>query len=167
MSSGIVISVPKEVEMTKPAFAGEFEFKLTVRIFGASTVKDAKITYTYTPDWPYYDTALREEKLGNSRFGLGLLVLGNPIPRLTKAVRRSAKPRWIRCDSLLLAGVLGGMVLTQLEARIEHEVRVKDRQNRLAITLRRLAQKPQHGRILFAEVGREGVSFNGFGEGVT
>ena len=118
--------------MTTPAFTGEIEFKLTVRMFDESVVRKAKITYVYTPDWPHYDTTSRMERVRESMIGFGLSVLANPIPSMIRPSRSARKePRWVRCDQLLNAGVLRRKVYDHILGHIEREAEDTDRANRV------------------------------------
>lgn len=38
-----------------PAFKGEHEFDLTIAFLGKSVTRKAKIVYSHTPEWEYYD----------------------------------------------------------------------------------------------------------------
>jgi hypothetical protein len=38
-----------------PAFKGRLEFELTFELFGKRVTRQARVDYSYTPDWEYWD----------------------------------------------------------------------------------------------------------------
>lgn len=118
--------------MMKPAFTGEFETELSVTLFGETVSRSAKVTYRYTPAWPHFDMETRVERDDDVLFGLGLKILGPPIPNFRSGKMRSKPPgHWLRCDALLAAGVLHPRIYDDLRARIEQEALATDRRNRI------------------------------------
>jgi hypothetical protein len=118
--------------MKKPAFTGEIPVDLTIGLFGETVARQATLTYSYTPEWSHYDPIAHTEQVGDFAFGLGLLVLADPIPQMPLSAKRKSPPsRWIRCDKLLYAGVIAKDAYDQLLVRIEREAINADRINRV------------------------------------
>lgn len=119
--------------MKKPAFTGEIPFDMTIGMFGESVVRKATLTYSYTPEWPYYDAVSHTELVADFSFGLGLLLLADPIPQMpwSATSKKTPPPRWVRCNRLLDAGVIAKEPYDLLLVRIEREAVNADRVNRV------------------------------------
>ncbi len=122
--------------MASPPFTGTIEFVLSMRAFDERTARKARVTYAYTPLWPYFHIPSRTEKIDNSRLDLGLTLLA--VPRAGRS-RNGPPPAgesyWIPIGQLLTVGVLRPKVFEQLRARIDVEAQQTDRRNRISAGL--------------------------------
>ena len=116
--------------MTKPPFSGSIEFKLTIRAFDQSVIRQAMVNYPYTPAWSYYHVSSRQERTGDGHLDFGLSLLA--VPRLDRnrtAPSFTKEPYWVPVGQLLAVGVLRSSIYDELRARIDAEAHHLDRTN--------------------------------------
>ena len=119
--------------MTKPPFSGSIEFKLTIRAFDVSVIRQAMAIYTYTPTWHYYDVPSRQERNGVGYLDFGLSLLAIPRSDRKRTAPSSTKePYWVPVGQLLSVGVLRTSIYDQLHLRIDTEAQRLDRANRIS-----------------------------------
>jgi hypothetical protein len=117
-------------------FSGLIEFKLTIRAFDERVIRRARVDYTYTPTWPYYDARSREERAGSPCLDFGLSLLAVPrADRNRSPVPPNNQPYWVPVSQLLTAGVLRTQVYDQIRARIDAEALSLDRGSRVSAGL--------------------------------
>ena len=117
----------------KPPFTGSIEFKLAIRALDERVIRLARVSYTYTPPWPYYHARSHKEQTGTLRLDLGLTLLAIPRQdRKRNAPTESREPYWVPLGQLLTVGVLRAKVYDQLLARIDNDALDMDRENRIA-----------------------------------
>lgn len=122
--------------MTAPPFIGTIEFVLSIRAFDESTARKARVTFAYTPNWPYFHVPSRTEKMDNQGLEAGLTLLAIPRAGRRRAGPPTAgEPYWLPVGQLLTVGVLRPKVLEQLRARIDTEAKQADRRNRISAGL--------------------------------
>jgi hypothetical protein len=122
--------------MTTPPFSGSIEFKLTIGAFDKRVVRNALVTYTYTPSWSYYDVGSRKEQAGDPWLEFGLSLLAIPRADRNRSISAHSNiPYWVPAGQLLTVGVLRTQIYDQLRARIDGEALNLDRDNRVSAEL--------------------------------
>lgn len=122
-----------------PGFTGVFEFELAFELFGQRIVRKARIDYSHTPDWEYYDLHRRELMNGWDMSSFGMEVLVDPSGERQdeattgKLLRRKAKPEWVKID-ILNVGVLPNTLIDDIYARIDQLARAEDAERRARLT---------------------------------
>ena len=130
--------------MTNPPFSGSIEFKLAFRAFDESVIRKARVTYAYTPPWPYYHVRSCQERNDQLRLDLGLTLLALPRSDRSRTGRPPTnEPYWVPLGQLLTVGVLRTKVYDQLCMRIDTESLNTDRDNRRSAGLP-LPPLPEH-----------------------
>lgn len=122
-----------------PGFTGVFEFELAFELFGQRVVRKARVDYSHTPEWEYYDLNRREVMTGWDMSSFGMEVLVDPsVERQDEAttgklLRRKAKPEWVKID-ILNVGVLPNTLIDEIYARIDDLARAEDAARRARLT---------------------------------
>ncbi|WP_428667621.1 hypothetical protein [Reyranella sp.] len=122
--------------MSTPPFSESIEFKLTIRAFDERVIRTARVDYTYTPSWPYYDARSHAERAGSPCLDFGLSLLA--VPRSDKNrsfALPTNQPYWVPVGQLLTVGVLRSQVYDQIRARIDAEALSLDRSSRVSAGL--------------------------------
>lgn len=123
----------------QPGFKGKIEFELVFELFGQRVTRQARIDYSHTPEWEYYDLNKRELMVGWDSSSFGMEVLVEPsgdrhdVASTGKLQRRKAKPEWVKIDILGL-GVLPNTLIDDIYARIDKLARQEDDERRLHLT---------------------------------
>jgi hypothetical protein len=132
----IVISITKGIEMAKSPFSGSIEFKLVIRAFGVSVIRQAMALYTYTPAWSYFHVLSGQERTDHSHLDFGLSLLAVPrSDRKRTAPSPIQDPYWVPVGQLLAVGVLRMSIYDQLHLQIDTEAQRLDRANRISAGL--------------------------------
>jgi len=122
--------------MTSQPFAGTIEFVLSIRAFDESTARKARVTFAYTPHWPYFHVPSQTEKTENQRLEAGLMLLAIPrAGRRRTGPPTAGEPYWLPVGQLLSVGVLRPKVFELLRTRIDIEAQEADRCNRISAGL--------------------------------
>lgn len=115
----------------KSPFTGSIEFKLAIRAFDERVIRLARISYMYTPPWPYYCARSGKERVGPPKLDLGLTLLAIPRQdRKRSSSVTSREPYWVPLGQLLTVGVLRAKVYEELRARIDNDAIDTDRRSR-------------------------------------
>jgi len=116
--------------MTKPAFVGEFETPVTLRLLGDELIRDVKVEYGYTPRWPYYSVRRRSVVSGEYQFGLSICVLPEAgIDGKRADVLSTAEEQWA-LSQMLAIGVLKPDLHEQIRSHVDDIAKRQDRENR-------------------------------------
>lgn len=122
--------------MSVPPFSGSIEFKLTIRALDERVNRQARVNFTYTPSWPYYDVQSCKERAGEPDLDFGLSLLAVPRSDRNRSFSSPARaPYWVPVNQLLTVGVLRTPVYDQIRARIDAEALGIDRRNRTSAEL--------------------------------
>ena len=122
--------------MPQPPFSGSIEFKLTIRALDERVIRRARVNYTYTPTWSYYDVRSCKERAGEPVLDFGLSLLAVPRSDRNRSFSLPARsPYWVPVNQLLTVGVLRTPVYDQIRARIDFEAMGIDRRNRASAGL--------------------------------
>ena len=125
-----------ELEMMRyshehPAFEGTLEFDLTFTLIGHTVTRKARVVYSMTPEWKYYDLQKKRVVQGWEGSTMGLEVLAGwniddeEIVVAGKRSKRKNTPVWTKID-LVEYGVLSDDVWTELENLIEKQCHEED-----------------------------------------
>jgi len=120
-----------------PAFTGELHFELEMQLFGHRVVRQARVVYTHTPEWEYYDLVQKQlmPGWGSSSYHFEVLVVPTGgqviVGRRVLRNRRKVKPCWTTID-LVVDGLLPDAVDDDVFDRIDEDARRQDAQRREA-----------------------------------
>jgi hypothetical protein len=117
--------------MTTAPFTGSIDFKLAIGAFDVRVLRKARLTYAYTPAWPYYDVRSGKERTGEFQLEVGLSILALPRSDRSRTSDIPAKRHWAPLGQLLAIGILSTRVHHQLRCRVDAEARDADRRNRV------------------------------------
>ena len=123
-------------------FSGIVEFDLTMSLLGKTVTRKARIHYTHTPDWAYFDPQKNQDVLlynegGTYRLEVQSLVEGvvhytgeDAIER-GRTIRRKPAPDWEKCDDLIEWGIWTDEMWDAIDKLIDKDCRRIDQLNRL------------------------------------
>jgi hypothetical protein len=100
-------------------FKGEIPFELTLRLWGKTVKRKAKVVFAHAPDGQYYCTGSKtlKESIISTRWHIEVLT----VPR-DWAVPKG-KPRWVNVDGLIEPGVLSDEAWTRFSMRSRSAVK--------------------------------------------
>jgi hypothetical protein len=120
-----------------PGFKGSVPFDLTVKLMGKQLVRQARLSYEFTPDdWDYYD--LRKQEVvagwGSSKMWIEVLTAAEadayrPDGRGSLR-RRKAKPEWRLLDLMSTEGFVSGELLDHFDELVELDAKRQDEERR-------------------------------------
>jgi hypothetical protein len=118
-----------------PAFAGVLEFDLRIAMLGLDVVRKARVIYTYTPEWEYFDLNKKAVMKGWGGSTMKLEVLATPgtevwVLRAGQSKSTRAGPEWELVSDLLQTGVMSPEMEDALDAEIDKRARTEDLQRR-------------------------------------
>lgn len=122
-----------------PAFEGSFEFELAFELLGQRVIRQARVNYSYTPEWEHYDLNKRELSVGWERTSIAMEVLGDPSgdhhieASAGQLHRQRPKPQWVKID-ILQIGVLPNALVDEIYVRIDDLARAEDTERRARLT---------------------------------
>lgn len=132
---------PEELELWEhsekhPAFTGVFEFNLVVELLGQKVERRARLKYSWTPGWEYFDLVQGRVMVGwpgNTIGPVEVLAVPGGERWTTSAGGRSVKvkktPVWTKID-LLDDGVLSDAALDAIDDAIDALCRTEDAERR-------------------------------------
>lgn len=132
---------PEELELWEhsekhPAFKGVFEFNLVFEVLGQKVERRARLNYSWTPEWEYFDLVQGRVMVGwpgNTIGPVEVLAVPEGERWTTSAGGRSVKikktPVWTKID-LLEDGVLSDAVLDTIDDAIDAACRAEDAERR-------------------------------------
>jgi hypothetical protein len=90
-----------------PAFAGEYEFDLTLEMFGQRITRRAKILYEHTPFWEFFDLKQNAPLVvAYPRTSLQIEILAIPQEFHEDGTVTEGEPHWVAPREMLEDGVL-------------------------------------------------------------
>jgi hypothetical protein len=117
--------------MTMGPFTGSIDFQLSIGAFNVRVLRKARLTYAYTPAWPYYHVQSGKERSGEFQLEVGLSILTQPRSDRSRTSDIPAKRYWAPLGQLLTIGIWSTRVHDQLRCRVDAEARDADCKNRL------------------------------------
>lgn len=124
-----------------PAFTGVVETTIVIGFFGKSVTRQCRLSYDYTPEWPYFDLKQKKVMHGWAMSSIGLEircaeVRGSIFLEDGKFRRSGGKNYWVSYSELLGAELLGSDLNGCIYERIEEEcLRENERRLREAARL--------------------------------
>jgi hypothetical protein len=103
-----------------PGFKGVFEFDIAIGMLGKRVERHAKVDYTHTPEWEYWDPNKKTLFTGvhNSSFTLSIL---------TKPERNEKdKPERVQMSGIIQNGVLCNEVRDAIDDKLDERCRTDD-----------------------------------------
>jgi len=110
-----------------PAFDGVLEFDLTFELYGHCVTRQARATYTFTPDWEYFDLVKNALYVGWAGSTMDLEVLAIPSDGTG-----DDEPEWVEVNDLCQLGVFSHAMGDAIDGAIEQQCRVEDAERRNA-----------------------------------
>jgi hypothetical protein len=112
-----------------PGFRGVFEFDIGIEILGKRVERRAKIDYTLTPDWEYWDLNKKALFTGvySSSFKLSLLAMPEKD--------EEDKPEWTVMGDITQNGVLSEEIWDAIDCKLDERCRMEDAERRQAAGL--------------------------------
>lgn len=109
-----------------PGFSGQIIFNLVIELLGHRVKRKARIDYTHTPVWEYFDLTKRARWTGweSSHYGVEVLA---------RSRRRRPSPEddmWTNVGDLLEEGVLSDALFDHIWNLIDADARSQDRERR-------------------------------------
>ena len=112
-------------------FMGAITFDLRMRLLGTSLKRQLRVSYEYTPPWPFIDPESGAEITGREKLTLDLDILARPRAEGSRGLRGAElEPYWTSAKELLAMGVLNWRVYGQLDELIDAEARSRDLERR-------------------------------------
>jgi len=112
-------------------FTGTIEFSVHLKLLGTTLMRRLRVTYEYTPKWPFFDPMIETETTEMEKLRLDLEILAKPQadgPLGSKSIRR--EPNWSSANQLLRSGLLNSRVYERIDAWIDGEARAQDLERR-------------------------------------
>lgn len=131
-----------------PAFSGTVNFQIKLDMLGRSGIREAKIKYECTPEWPYWNklTGRETNKREQARFSLWLLAV--PDPRQEFDHPEDAEPVWVQVRELIEDGILPHEMIDAMFLSADNDARRQDIENRRkAVRLVKPISPEDPGRI--------------------
>jgi hypothetical protein len=125
----------QDYSMAHPAFEGHIEIDLVINLLGLTVQRRARLAFTDTPDWKYFDTEQGNERLGWESRSVAIEVLAAPdneawvLTEKLDVVKASNEPRWIALD-LGDRGVLPSAVWAEIDRLIDEHCLKEDERRR-------------------------------------
>jgi hypothetical protein len=110
-----------------PAFTGRYPLEITLELCGERVTRQVRVEYTYTPEWPYFDTRKQAPYVGWPGTIMSLHALTVPEEH-----DGEAGPEWLEVSDILQAGVLPSEIVDGLSDAIEDQCRKEDAERRRA-----------------------------------
>jgi hypothetical protein len=117
--------------MTMCPFTGSIDFQLSIGALDVRVLRKARVTYAYTPAWPYYHVQSGKDRAGDLQLDVGLSVLALPRSNRSRTSDIPAKRYWAPLGQLLTIGILSTRVHDPLRCRVDAEARDANRRNRV------------------------------------
>jgi len=120
--------VLRQYSTAHPAFMGHIPFEMTIDLLGVLVSRDARIAFTSTPDWKYFDLHTKQEQLGWESASMSIEVFALPdrdawaLDKQLNVGRVSNAARWIRLE-LGERGVLTATLWEHIDAMIDQHCR--------------------------------------------
>jgi hypothetical protein len=122
-------------------FTGKVEFDFTMSLLGKTVTRKARICYSHSPDWAYFDTKTGNDVLtftrgGSFRFEVQSLVdsvvhhSGEDAIKRGKTVRRKQEAAWEECNDMTELGIWSDEMWAAVDDLIDRDCRAQDAANR-------------------------------------
>lgn len=121
--------------MAHPAFTGQIAFDLSVNLLGIVVDRKARLAFSYTPDWRYFDAESARNRLAHEYRAVAIEVLAAPdfdawvLNEQLEVVKASNEPRWLAIH-LGERGVLPNAVWSEVDRLIDEHCRKADEDRR-------------------------------------
>lgn len=104
-------------------FNGTFTVNARLKLLGITVRRQVRVSFGYTPDWPFIDPATGFEAAQSRVLNLTLEILARPGAN----VMPSGKPAyWTPANELLAPGVLNRQVYEQLNEIVDADAHIED-----------------------------------------
>jgi hypothetical protein len=110
-----------------PAFTGRYPLEITFELCGERVERQARVEYSFTPEWEYFDTRKQVPYVGWPGTIMSLHVLTVPGEHDDED-----GPAWVEISDILQAAVLPSEIVDGLYDAIEEQCRKEDAERRRA-----------------------------------
>lgn len=125
------------------AFSGVVEFDFTMSLLGKTVTRKARVCYSHTPDWAYFDTKTQTEVLPfneGSSYGFEVQSVVDGVVHYTgddaikrgRTVRRKLEVDWEECNDMTELGIWSDEMWDAIDDLIDKDCRAQDAANRKA-----------------------------------
>lgn len=131
----------QDYSMAHPAFEGNIEFDMCMHLLGLSVARRARLAFTYTPDWRYFDAERGNDRLGWEYRSVAIELLAVPdeeawiLNNQLEVVNAPNAPRWIALP-LGHRGALPRKMWDSIDELIDKHCRTLDDRRRNAARLK-------------------------------
>jgi hypothetical protein len=114
-----------------PGFQGELEFDLTIEAAGKRVTRRAKVVYTHTPEWEYFDERKKAPYTGWESSNFHLEVLAVPPDAGDDRERTILdRPYWTKLEDLQRDEIISREIWDALLDLIDDQCRAEDEERR-------------------------------------
>jgi hypothetical protein len=110
-----------------PAFTGHYPLEITFELCGERVLRPARVEYTCTPEWEYFDTRKQAPYVGWPATIMSLHVLTVP-----EECDDDEEPEWVEVSDIFQTAVLPSEIIDGLRDAIEEQCRQQDAERRQA-----------------------------------
>jgi hypothetical protein len=110
-----------------PAFTGHYPLEITFELCGERVGRQARVEYTCTPEWEYFDLRKQAPYVGWPAVILSLHVLTEPEEH-----EDEDEPEWVEISDIFQTAVLPSEIIDGLRDAIEEQCRLQDADRRRA-----------------------------------
>jgi hypothetical protein len=112
-----------------PAFTGHYPLEITFELCGERVARQARVEYTCTPEWEYFDARKQAPYVGWPATIISLHVLTEP-----EECDDEEEPESVEVSDIFQVGVLPSEIIDGLRDAIEEQCRQEDAERRWAAT---------------------------------
>jgi hypothetical protein len=112
-----------------PAFTGRYPLEITFELCGEQVARQARVEYTCTPEWEYFDPRKQTPYVGWPGTIMSLHVLTVP-EAYEDGGEPDEEPEWVEVSELFQAGVVPSEVVDGIRDAIEEQCRKEDAERR-------------------------------------
>jgi hypothetical protein len=113
-----------------PGFQGELEFDLVIELVGTKVARKAKVVYTHTPEWEYFDERKQAPYTGWGGTNYHIEVLAVPEARDEDSDVIADRPYWMSVEDLNRDDIVPIDVWDSLLDLVDDKCRMEDAERR-------------------------------------
>jgi len=129
-----------------PGFEGELEFDLVLELLGRRVTRKAKIVYTHTPDWEYWDQLKHAPYTGWGGSTWRIKLQAVPQEQDDEGNWIDLKSYWMDLEELTRDDIIPTEVWDVLLDAVDDKCRIEDAERRRVAAARAASPKPTRRR---------------------
>jgi hypothetical protein len=135
-----------EYSHRNPGFEGELEFDLTLELLGRKVTRKAKIVYTHTPEWEYFDERKQAPYTGWASSSWLIELQAVPQEQDEDENWVDLEPYWMRLEELTRDDIIPTEVWDVLLDAVDDKCRLEDAERRRVAAARAASPRPSRRR---------------------